>query len=547
MFSLNKNKLCLAVLLALPFAAQAVTPDAGSILQQIKPGELSVPSSSETGLKIQQENGAVQPASAPFLVKKILITGNKQIDTATLHGLVADLEGQEMTLAQLGTLTARITDYYRAHGYTLARTFIPAQTIQNGIVEFRVVEADYGKIKLDNHSRVNDAFILDTLSVLKSDTTIQQQSLDHALLLLSDIPGVVVNATLKPGESVGTSDLLVQTDATPFLSGNADLDNYGNRYTGINRLGATAFLSNPLHHGDVLSLSGLTSGPGMNYARASYDTMFATTHVGGSVSSLRYVLGDTLSNLNSHGTAQVASVWIKRPFVRSRDVNLYGQLQYDRMNLADHIDSSGIKTDRHFDNWAASLSGDVRNPNAVNSWSLLLTSGRKSFDNNAAQLVDSTTARTQGSFLKWNLNLSRTQSLTEKTALYVALSGQRANGNLDSSQKMVAGGPYTVRAYDMGVLSGDEGYLGTIELRHRLWPQWQVVAFLDSEHVVVNRNPWTTGTTNATLSDAGLGLDWSHSDGWQFKSYLATSIGSTPVLTTTPKSVRVWLQLSKGF
>jgi hypothetical protein len=44
-----------------------------------------------------------------------------------------------------------------------------------------------------------------------------------------------------------------------------------------------------------------------------------------------------------------------------------------------------------------------------------------------------------------------------------------------------------------------------------------------------------------------LGLNWAHPDGWQFKSYFATSIGSTPVLTTTPKSVRVWLQLSKGF
>lgn len=84
-------------------------------------------------------------------------------------------------------------------------------------------------------------------------------------------------------------------------------------------------------------------------------------------------------------------------------------------------------------------------------------------------------------------------------------------------------------------------------MRYRLMPAWQAVVFFDSEHVVVNRNPWVAGTNNATLSDAGLGLNWSGADSWQFKSYFATSVGSTPVLTTPPKSVRVWLQLSKGF
>ena len=48
--------------------------------------------------------------------------------------------------------------------------------------------------------------------------------MDHALLLLSDVPGVVVLATLKPGDAVGSSDLLVNTTPGPTRSGNLVLD-----------------------------------------------------------------------------------------------------------------------------------------------------------------------------------------------------------------------------------------------------------------------------------------------------------------------------------
>jgi hemolysin activation/secretion protein len=133
----------------------------------------------------------------------------------------------------------------------------------------------------------------------------------------------------------------------------------------------------------------------------------------------------------------------------------------------------------------------------------------------------------------------------------VSLSGQWANTNLDSAEKMVAGGPYTVRAYDMGVISGDSGYLGTAEFRHDLgsiWQgQWQVIAFVDSEHVTVNRHAWTAGVNDATLSGAGAGLDWTGQNQWAAKAYIAVPIGSVPILLASPNSVRGWVQISKGF
>ena len=551
--------MALLVLLPLDALAQVtgpVVPGAGSILQQIQPPTPPAPSSSGTGLRIEREGAAKLPPSAPFEVKTIQISGSTLFDAPTLHALVADAEGKALTLSQLDELAARVTGYYRSHGYALARAIIPAQTIASGIVRMEIIEARYGKVSLDNRSRVKDQLLQDTLAPLQSGQAISQRKLDHALLLLSDIPGVAVDATLKPGESVGTSDLAVEAAPGPAVSGNVTLDSYGNRYTGRARVGGTVNFIDPLHHGDVLSLVGLSSGSGMNYGRIAYDTLLngRGTRLGGSYSALHYILGGAFAPLNGHGTAEVESLFVKHPLVRSRDVNLYGEIQYNRLKLSDHIDISAIRTDRHLDDWTASLSGDA--PDAllsggVNTWNVAWNTGRGGFDDSAAQLADAATARTEGGFSKWTASFARLQRLSAKSAMLLTLFGQWANANLDASKKIVAGGPYTVRAYDMGAVSGDSGYVGTAELRHELgqaWQgQWQAVAFIDSAHVTVNKTAWAAGTNSATLSGAGLGLNWWGQNRWSARFYVATPIGSVPALVASTASARAWLEIGKGF
>ena len=547
-----------AMVVAFPALAAAqtaapVAPGAGAILQQIQPVTPPAPSPSGPGLTIEQGDGAKLPPSAPFLVKTLQISGNTLIDTPTLHALMADAEGKSLTLSQLGELASRITGYYQSRGYPLARAIIPAQTIAAGIVRIEVIEARYGQTSLENRSRVKNSLLQATISPLQSGQVIGQAGLDRTLLLLSDIPGVLVGATLKPGQAVGTSDLLVNTTPGPAVTGNLMLDNYGNRFTGRARIGGTVNVINPLQHGDVLSVTGLSSGSGMNYGRITYESLLngQGTRIGGSYAALRYELGEPLASLNAHGTAQVESLWAKHPLVRSRDANLYGQIQYDGKQLRDRVDTSGIRTDRHLDNWTLSLAGDALLLGGINSWNLGWTSGRVGFDNSAAQLADAATARTQGGFSKWNANLARLQSLSPKNALYLAFSGQWANTNLDSAEKMSVGGPSTVRAYDVGALSGDTGYLATVEFRRdldlTLTGRWQAVAFVDTARVTVNKNVWVPRTNSATLSGAGVGLNWAGPNQWRAKANIATRLGSTPTLVASSASTRAWVEVSKGF
>jgi hemolysin activation/secretion protein len=540
--------------LAAHAAGQAAT-DAGAMLRQMQPVAAPTPTPLGPRVSIQQDGGANLPASSPFLIKTVRISGNTLFASAPLRNLIAEAEGKSLSLPELDVLVSRITDYYRDHGYALARAFIPAQVIRDGVVDIVIIEARYGKTSLVNHSKVKDSLLEATLASLQNGQFVEQGKMDRAMLLLSDIPGVVASATLKPGESVGTSDFLVDAAPGPAVAANLSLDNYGNRYTGRARAGGIVNVMNPLHHGDILSVSALSSGGGMDNARLAYAFLVngQGTRVGGSYFALRYELGAPLADLNAHGEARGENLWVKQAFVRSRDVNLYGQIQYDRVRLRDHVDASAIQNDRRSQNWTVNLSGDARDEllsGGVTTWDAGVIGGRLGMDDETARLSDAVSAKTQGRFSKWYANLARLQRISQHTTLQLAFSGQRANANLDSSQKVTVGGPYTVRAYDLAAVSGDTAYIGSAEIRRDLsfaGGQWQALAFIDYAQVTVNRSAWTAGENCARLSGAGAGLHWAGPGGWSAKASVARPVGSRPALVASADSVRAWVEFGKQF
>ena len=76
---------------------------------------------------------------------------------------------------------------------------------------------------------------------------------------------------------------------------------------------------------------------------------------------------------------------------------------------------------------------------------------------------------------------------------------------------------------------------------------FQVLAFVDSQRVTVNKDPWVAGVNRATLSGAGLGLRWVGAHQWQVKAYVADPIGSAPNLVGIDHSVHAWAEIDKGF
>jgi len=543
---------------ALPLATRAQTiPNSGEILQQVPPKPLEKPVAAP-GLVIESPTSNITEDTTPFAVTHLQVEGNTLFDNATLHALIADGEGKTQTLTQLNALAQRITDYYHAHGYPLARALVPAQTLSGGTVRLQLVEARYDQVELANQSRIGDGLLRATLAPLHSGEVVTQSTLNTRLLLLGDLPGVEPHATLRPGTEPGTSTLDVQADAEPTLQGQLVADTAGNRYTGRLRVGASLDINNPLRHGDLLSLGTLTSGRGLRYGRLGYQFTLNGhgTRIGAAYSTLAYVLGGPIDALDAHGTAQVSSAWLTQPLVRTHDRRLDVRLQFDRKQLRDRIDSTALRNDRHSNHWTASVvsqHSDDWGGGGLSSASLSLGHGRLGFANAAAEAAaaDAATARTQGSYTHWNASLARLQNLSAATRVYVSLSGQYSNRNLDSSEQFLLGGSNSVRGYAVSSIAGASGWLGTAELRHDLpfdcAGRCEGSLFVDHGSLRVNADPWIAGRNQFDLDGVGIGFSWVGTRRWQAQVQLATPVGATPTALGKRSSARAWLQLVRGF
>jgi hemolysin activation/secretion protein len=523
-------------------------------LQQTTRPTLPNPSSN-TGLTIHEPVDQQLPTSAAFLVRHIEISGNTLLSNAELRSLVQPSEGKMLNLSYLQDVAALITQRYQEHGYLLSRAYIPPQILSEGKVRIAVVEALYGAVAVVNSSPVSDALLKSYLRPLQPGSPVIEYPLQRSLLLLSDVPGTVVSSSLAPGADPGTTNL--QLSAAPGApdSGSFGLDDAGNRYTGRERLSAAVNVNDPLHRGDVLSFNAMTTGRDLSYGRAGYQALIADgegTTVGGSLSGLYYRLGNGLSDLHAHGTAEVETLTVLQPLIRSIAGNLFAQVAFNAKQLRDETDASDIHTDRHTDAATMTLAGDRRDSLGISNMSLDLSVGRLGFDNQAAELANSSSARTAGTYAKYTLSLARLQALNESNSLYVAINGQGADKNLDSSEQFFLGGPNSVRAYDVGTIGGAQGALASAELRHNLgmlpYGTWQTILFADSGVVRIYKNVFDTGDNTATLSGAGIGLNWAGGNGWTAAFEVAKPLGPVPTLVgDVGSSPRVWVELHKAF
>jgi len=409
-------------------------------------------------------------------------------------------------------------------------------------------------VHITNSAGVKGA-ALAPLAALRPGEATRDATLERNLLLLSDLPGVEVQTTLKPGATLGASDLLVDVAPGRRLGGSIDFNSFGDRYSGQYRLGGTVNLNNPLLVGDQASVRLMTSDAGMRYLRASYQLPIngLGTRIGVAASDMSYRLGAKLAPLNASGEAQTSSLYLLHPFVRSRRFNLYGELQYDHKKLDDRIDAASIVVNKRLANWIAGISGDLQDElggGGTNSFSLTYTAGDLRLDTVTAAL-DTATARSSGRFAKYSFSWLRLQRLTDAASLYFSGAGQLASKNLDSSEKLTLGGANGVRAYPQGEASGDQGYLLTLEARYIVplaWPGiWQITAFVDSGQVNINRNTWAEGKNTRTLTGAGVGLNVTQSQGWALRASLAWKAGTAPPTSDVDRSPRGWIQLLKTF
>lgn len=535
-----------------------VPPDAGSILREQQKPALELPRPAPAITVDEPARPALKPSAvARFVLKGLRITGNSAYAEAELLALVQDYVGKEVGFAELDAAAARISRFYRERGYIVARAYLPAQQIRDGIVEIAVIEGRFGKVSINNKSRVRDSVIDRHMRGL-AGSAVRERNLERSLLLIDDLAGVGdARARLSPGANVGESDLNVDVTPAPLIDGSLELDNHGNRFTGAYRLTGRVNVQSPLRLGDLLGAFFTKSFNGLEYGGLGYQIPVGGDglKLGTGYSKGHYRLGRSFGALDASGDFATYNLNASYPFIRSAILNLYGRVAHHWRDFQDRVGAVATVTDKSSRSAVVSLQGDVRDAafRGITVFLIAYTGGDLDIETPAAAAIDAATVRTHGSFGKWNVNALRVQSLSERLTAHISFAGQKAGENLDSSEKFILGGANGVRAYPQGEGAGDSGWLVSAELRYSLAfaplpGVLQPFVFVDAGGVTINENPFAAMDNTRHLTGAGLGLSWSRARDFLVRVMYAWRIGSEPsTASDTDRHGRGWVQAVKYF
>lgn len=553
--------LVVAATLAASLAQAQTFPDAGSQLKQLE-RERQKPLPPQATPQFEPPAPLKSIGGATVTVTAFRFAGNKLLSDAKLRHVVKPYQHRPLDFAQLQNVAIAVAEAYRKSGWVV-RAYLPQQDVTNGTVTIQIVEAVFGAVRVQSHSKhISRATVERTIDLAQSPgKPANADALDRALLLINDLPGVSATGSLAEGAREGETDLLVDIQNRPLVSGYVSADDYGERTTGSARISEQLSLNSPFGRGDRADASLLhTKGSDFESLGYSIPAGYRGLRVGLSASHLSYrIVTADFAALDAHGSSTTGDFNATYPLIRSRLANLYASL--DLSDKSFDNDSNGATVSHYaVDSASAALYGNEYDSFAgggTSTASLSFEQGLVDLARSPNEADDARTAATAGSFHKVSFAASRLQALSQRLALFASASGQVTDKNLDSSEKFYLGGPTGVRAYPVNEVGGSEGALLNVEVRAQLPVGFNLTGFYDLGAVHVNRNNDFLGAAPVNtqkLAGAGASVAWVAPFGLSIRATVARRIGSNPNLTSTGTDQdgslirnRVWVQATMPF
>lgn len=487
---------------------------------------------------------------------------------AALPSLTAPFTGKGRSYEDLVNAVSAVTRFLqRDLGLYLGYAYLPEQTPQDGTIRIAVLEGRLDQVILNwrDDMPIDKAVVEAHLARLRSGDVLRVRDVERVVFLLNDLRGLTARFEVKEGRYPGTASLVVTPTPEKRISGKAEFDSGGSRYSGLYRLGATANIASPLGKGDGIVVSGqATTNGGLLFALAGYTLPVGTDglKVGTSLSRVHYELIDEVP-FDLNGDATALSGYAIYPLVRSRNLNLFAQASVEQRDFIDRkggIPGGAADIDKRVREVRLGIAGDFRDnllSGGVNAYELAWSHANIRYDSTFGRPQD-----TPPNFNKLTLGYSRLQNVVSNRLLaYVRYKIQVSDSNLDTTERFSLGGPQGVRAFAPGEASGDEGILFTGELRFLPPESWfgrvsrEVVfaAFYDFGFVKFRHEPTELSNVlnplgnTTTMSSWGIGATWDRPGAFGARLSLSWPINGDPQNDTVRRVPRAYATLTKYF
>lgn len=545
-----------------PVKAQIIPPSAEPGREEQSPQFPELPQAPSAVPTAKPPELDPQMAAITFTLKSISVDGVTAFEPETIERIYAPFINQNITIGQLYEITTRMQQLYLDAGYTLAKVYLPEQSLAQGHVQVAVIEGYVGQVDIDPtflKSPILTAFSSEVLAMHPLNTL----ELERIMLLLNDAPGLKASAILSGLEPAanaapGAIKLTLQNSETgddPLTT--VSLDNTGSLYTGPFQMGVTTELQHlgvnysslDLHAQATTTLSEIRQ-LGIDYTVPVFG--LSGTKLLFSASSTNTKPGENLADLDVKGRTSSLSCQISYPLIRQRAETWLINAGFEYKNVETNVLNS-----RLFSDTLRTVSLDTRYSltdsfNGLNFFYLKFTQGLDLFGNRPSGSADLSRQDGRTDFHKIEASYSRQQLLGNGFDLLARVQGQYAWSPLLSSEEFGFGGSTIGRGYDSGELSGDHGLAASLELRYTTpldigSVSLQPYAFYDIGKVW-NIDPSDRNMTSA--ASAGIGVRLYGRRGWDLDTTLAlplTKPVDNPQHYTTAKGARLTLSLRIKF
>ncbi len=482
-----------------------------TITEQALPKPASVPAAGPPGVA-QETTAPVSTIAAPSQVATaIVVDGNEKVATSAFAPALVPYIGRQLTAADLSTLAGAVAGIARGAGYPFASASIPVQSMRDGVLHITLDEGTIAAVRvIGATSPLADRILTDALV---AGGPVRRETLERAILLVGDIPGITVTSS-KYIRQNGFGILLVtiaQDSAFAYLQ----VDNRGSAEVGPIRATMLANLRSIAQSGDELRfIAAATPVEPSEFAffRALYaapvDSHGSVVTVSGSYG--RANPGASLKPLDVVGNSVDAAIGYATPLMRSRARSVWATVELRALKSDQTLLGTMLRNDR-----LATITGAINGTGKLGPGILrgeVAMVGGLPLDG-VSHEGDLRTSRADGDarFVTWGYTMDWSADITGPFALALASSGQLASRPLLATAEIGAGGPGFGRAYDYAERTGDQGMLGSAELRANFGrvkgglDRMQLYGFVDGGYVDNLRNGIGGGSLLSTGTGARLG------------------------------------------
>jgi hemolysin activation/secretion protein len=168
-----------------------------------------------------------------------------RVNTPTLRKRLQRFIGKPVSRKLIAEIEARIVQAYRGAGFPLVSVSTPEQEISSGVVQVRVIEFRLGTKTAPGAK--DAAYVLSRVRAT-SGRPIDTDTLAQDLDWLNRYPFRAVQAAFSPGDTLGATNLILQTTPTKPWSVYAGYADSGSPLTGFDRYLAGATVALPGLH-----------------------------------------------------------------------------------------------------------------------------------------------------------------------------------------------------------------------------------------------------------------------------------------------------------